>query len=374
MTKLVQQVEAAHQSIQRFALLSDKRLLHFLASCALTPDGLALALTTAIELSGRIDRTELIKQICIAFGRRFKLGERVKVELAELALTGVSIRDVDVDVDNHPLHHWLACGFASGAEGLPVSVPFPALFNDAGILVSGISRFTNFGQPFHWQDFEALVPHIIRLRCSSLCRINKNRRATTNDIFGNGPAINVNLCAHMAVVTCAHQWLVPKRGKVQSRAEQLKVSGPEYMVDTTSAQSLRFASSTHIFAAADGNVHFDGHASFEMEQGGEILVCYQVKHTNVDSTNEQYFNWDKVETWLTVARDFMRGYPCAERLFAMVTNKEVLACLRNCLPIFVLFVGKLWVISLLRVCWRLLGWQQIDDVGIVGQYRVYEVG
>lgn len=254
-------------------------------------------------------------------------------EHAELALSGVSVRDVGVVVDNHPLHHWLACGLASGAEGSPVSVPFPALFDSAESLAGGIlPGFTNFGQPFHWRDFEALVPHIIRLRCSSLCRINENRRATVNDILGNGPAISVKLCAHMAVVACAHPWLVPKRGKVpSSRAEeQLRVSGPEYMVecnvDTTSTQeSLRFASSEHIFAAADGNVHFDGHATFEMEQGGgEILVCYTVKRTNVDSTNnEPYFHWDKVAAWLTVARDLMRGYPCAKRLFVVVTNKEV---------------------------------------------------
>jgi len=180
-----------------------------------------------------VDDVELIKQICIAFGSRFKFGERVKVELAELALSGVSIQDVVVEVDNHPLHHWLACGYASCAEGSSVSVPFPALFNDAGILVNNISLFTNFGQPFHWQDFEALVPHIIRQRCSSLYRLNKNKnhRATIADIFGNGPAIIVKLCAHMIVVTCAHQWLVPKRGKM----EQLKARSPEYTVGTTSS-------------------------------------------------------------------------------------------------------------------------------------------
>jgi hypothetical protein len=68
---------------------------------------------------------------------------------------------VNVIVDGHALHHWLACGFASYRKGFPVSIPFPALFNNAGSTVLGISQCTHFGQLFHWQNFEGLVPNII---------------------------------------------------------------------------------------------------------------------------------------------------------------------------------------------------------------------
>jgi hypothetical protein len=106
-------------------------------------------------------------------------------ELAKLALSGVFVQSLDALVDGQPLRHWLQCGFASYGEGQPVSIPFPALFNEAGLLVPGISQFTNFGQPFHWHDFEALVPHTIRLRCSSLYRLKKNHQATLEEILGS---------------------------------------------------------------------------------------------------------------------------------------------------------------------------------------------
>lgn len=301
---------------------ANDRMRHFLVSCALIPDGLALALETAIE-SGSAGHAELTKQVCLAFARRYKGGTMVRRELAELALSGVCISNLEVDVDGRPLRHWLECGFASCGEGEPVSIPFPALFNEAGPLVPGISQFTNFGQPFHWQDFEALVPHIIRLRCSSLYRLKGDRRATLGEIFGSGPPTVVQLLVDVSVVTCSKQWLVPKRGKVKTVAQQLKVSDRDSCVEVGGRQ-LAFGSCSHVFAAADGNVHFDGHVSFEAVDGRSVVVCYQVKRTHItDNVKVAHFNWAQIEVWLSRARELMAGYAADVKLFVVVTNKEI---------------------------------------------------
>ena len=244
----------------------------------------------------------------------------VRRELAELALSGVCISNLEVDVDGRPLRHWLECGFASCGEGEPVSIPFPALFNEAGPLVPGISQFTNYGQPFHWQDFEAMVPHIIRLRCSVLYRLNENHRATLAEIFGFGPLTPVQLHVDMAVVPCSKQWLVPQRGTV---AQQLKVGDRDSCVEVGGRQ-LAFGSRSHVFAAADGNVHFDGHVSFETEDGRSVLVCYQGKHTHItDNVKVAHFDWAQIEVWLSRARELMAGYKADVKLFVVVTNKEI---------------------------------------------------
>jgi hypothetical protein len=46
-----------------------------------------------------VDRSELTKQVCLAFARRFKGGVMVKRELAELALIGVVVQSLDALVD-----------------------------------------------------------------------------------------------------------------------------------------------------------------------------------------------------------------------------------------------------------------------------------
>jgi hypothetical protein len=315
-------VEQAGQQRQQIAQLwRDDCMRHFLLSCALIPDGLALALETAIDFPDA-EHGELTKQICLAFARRFKPGKMVRLELAELALSGVFVQSLDARVDGEPLRHWLECGVASCDEGQPVSIPFPALFNEAGPLVPGISQFTNFGQPFHWQDFEALVPHIIRLRCSSLYRLKQDHRATLAEIFGGGPAKTVMLEEAMSVVTCSKQWLVPKRGNIETVAQQLKVSNCDSLVEV-GQRKLAFGSRGHVFAAADGNVHFDGHTSFVADDGRGVVVFYQVKHTHITRESVTHFNWGDVQEWLKKAREFTADYRADVKLFIMITNKEV---------------------------------------------------
>jgi hypothetical protein len=301
---------------------ANDRMRHFLVSCALIPDGLALALETAIEW-GSAGHAELTKQVCLAFARRYKGGTMVRRELAELALSGVPALSLESLVDGRPLRHWLECGFASCGEGEPVSIPFPALFNEAGPLVPGISQFTNFGQPFHWQDFEALVPHIIRLRCSSLYRLKGDHQATLAEIFGSGPYDPVNLHPAMAVVTCSQQWLVAKQGRVKTVAQQLKAVTSDSQIEAGLAGDILFGSTGHVFAAADGNVHFDGHLSFVTEDGRSVLACYQVKHTHVTMERVAHYTWIQVQEWLKKAREFTANYRADLKLFVMITNKEV---------------------------------------------------
>jgi GTPase SAR1 family protein len=324
-------VRQAGNNYRHIAQLWDNaRMRHFLLSCALIPDGLALALETAIAFPN-VGHSELTKQICLAFARRFKGGKMVRHQLAELALSGVLVQSLDALVDGQPLSHWLECGFASGDEGQPISVPFPALFNEAGPIVPGISQFTNFGQPFHWQDFEALVPHIIQLRCSSLYRLKENHLATLAEVFGSGIADVVVLRPVMTVVTCSKQWLVRKRGS----AEQLKVLNRDVQIDAGLAGMINFGSLGHVFAATDGNVHFDGHLSFVTSDGRSVLVCYQVKHTHITNDQVTHFNWAQVMEWLKKARAFLEGYVADTKLFVMITNKEVRGIPENLPPDFI---------------------------------------
>ncbi len=142
-------------------------------------------------------------------------------------------------------------GFATGSKKKPLAVPFPLLYSQSGVLIPGM----NLGQPFHWQDFEALVPHIIRLECVSLYRLKENHCVTLAEIFViSGSSAVVQLHEDMTVVTCSNQWLVPKRGIVRTVAEQLKVSKKDSAIQVVQHRSLDFGSTGHIFAAADGNV------------------------------------------------------------------------------------------------------------------------
>jgi hypothetical protein len=269
-------------------------------------------------------RALAIKQVCLKMHGFYKRSE-VDPEVFELALSGVTLpRKLEgVSVGQLRLTDWLAMGFATGAKERPLAVPFPLLYSHAGVLLQGIDQFLNWGQPFYWQHFEALVPHIIRLRCSVLYRLKENHRATLMEIFGSGPAKTVVLEEAMAVVTCSKQWLVPKRGSVQTAAHQLKVSNRDSCVEVGGRQ-LAFGSRSHVFAAADGNVHFDGHVSFETQDGRSVVVCYQVKHTHItDSVKVALFNWVQVEVWLSRARELMADYEADVKLFVMVTNKEI---------------------------------------------------
>lgn len=184
--------------------------------------------------------------------------------------------------------------------------------------------FTNFRQPFHWQDFEALVPHIIRLRCASLYRIKLEHRASLADVFGSGPSIIVDLRMSMTVLTCVNQWLVPKHGKLKTVRQQLKVKNRQDLVDVGINGNCHFGSEKNVFAAANGNMHFDGHLSFKTVENESVLVCYQVKHAHIDpSETLQYYTWDQVKEWLEKARFYMGGYASDAKLYVVVTNKEV---------------------------------------------------
>ena len=126
----------------------------------------------------------------------------------------------------------------------------------------------------------------------------------------------------MAVVTCSKQRLVPKRGDIAVN-QQLKVSSPDTQIHAGLSGNLQFGSLRHVFAAADGNVHFDGHLSFTAEDGSSVLVCYQVKHNHITNEEVAHFTWAQIQTWLENAREFMTGYRADIKLFVMVTNKEV---------------------------------------------------
>jgi hypothetical protein len=311
------------------ALLQDARFQSFLLSCAQAPRAVATAIECISELvdPGRVVNDDFralaVKQVCLKMHDFYK---RVKVnhEVLELALSGVHLPEdlENVKLGGQTIAKWLAMGFATGGENKPIAVPFPLLYSRAGVLISGMDRFLNWGQPFHWQDFEALVPHIIRLRCSTLYRITENHCATLAEIFGSGPTKTVKLEEFMTVVTCSKQWLVPKRGSVKTMAQQLKVSG-KAQINAGLAGTLPFSSCSHVFAAADGNVHFDGHLSFRADDGRSVLVCCQVRHTHISEENVTQYSWAQVEMWLTKAREFMAGYVAHMKVFVMFTNKVV---------------------------------------------------
>lgn len=311
------------------ALLQDARFQSFLLSCAQAPRAVATAIECISELvlpAGVVNddfRALAVKQVCLKMHDFYK---RVKVnhEVLELALSGVCLPEEleNVRLGGQTIVKWLAMGFATGGETKPIAVPFPLLYSQAGVLISGMDRFLNWGQPFHWQDFEALVPHIIRLRCSSLYRIAENHCATLAEIFGIGSAALVQLHVDMTVVTCSNQWLVPKRGSVKTVAQQLKVSKRDSTIKV-GQRFLDFGSIGHIFAALDGNVHFDGHLSFRTVDGRSVLVCYQVKHTHITEENVAQYSWAQADLWLAKAREFMAGYVVDMKVFVMITNKKV---------------------------------------------------
>jgi hypothetical protein len=228
-----------------------------------------------------------------------------------------------VAVGGFSFEFWLSQGFASGTRGTALAVPFPLLYNNAGHFIVGIDQFLNWGQPFYWQHFEALVPHIIRLRVLSLYRIRADHKASLREIFGSGSVRTVALKEVMEVVKCSEQWLVPKRGKAKKQ-QQLKVETGDTRIDAGTAGSLPFGALSYIFAAADGNVHFDGHANFQDDNGESVLVCYQAKHTRINpDRNVPHFTWKEILDWLECARHFMAGYKANTKLFVVVTNKEV---------------------------------------------------
>jgi hypothetical protein len=311
-------------------LVNDARFQSFLLSCALAPRAVAAAIECVSGLQppgqGLTDdfRALAIKQVCLKMHDFYKR-TKVHADVIELALSGVCLPEEleGLLIGGQEVAKWLAMGFATGAEEKPLAVPFPLLYSQAGVLLHGIDQFLNWGQPFYWQHFEALVPHIIRLRCSSLYRLNKNHQATLGNIFGSGPSTTVMVREDMAVVTCSKQWLVPKRGQVKTVTQQLKAATPDSQIKAELAGDIPFGSPGHVFAAADGNVHFDGHLSFSTEDGRSVLVCYQVKHTHITNENVAHFTWAQIEAWLRKAREFMRVYNVDVKLFVMVTNKEV---------------------------------------------------
>jgi hypothetical protein len=323
------------------ALLKDARFQSFLLSCAQAPRAVAAAIecVSPLQLGGGLDdafRATAVKQVCLKMHDFYKRNE-VHREVLELALSGVCLPQKleDLRIGDQAMVEWLAMGFATGAKEAPISVPFPLLYSKAGVLVPGLDQFLNWGQPFHWQDFEALVPHIIRLRCSSLYRLKENHQATLAEIFGSGPDEPVVLRPTMAVVTCSKQWLVPKRRNVKTVAQQLKVTTRDSQIEAGLAGMLNFGSLAHIFAATDGNVHFDGHLSFTTVDGRLVLGCYQVKHTHIINERVAHFTWAQVEEWLKKARAFMAGYVADVKLFVMITNKEVRDAPGNMPPDFV---------------------------------------
>ena len=304
-------------------VLEKESFMAFLTTCALVPDGLRIGLETTLEMiQGRVLDDALLaaiaKQICGGFRDLYKLSA-VPPAVIEFAMSGVAIPDVMQMFEGYTFSHWLEMGFASGDVNKPLAVPFPTLANDVGKIVPAFDQFVNWGQPFYWQDFEALVPYIIQLRCSSLYRVNANHQATLREIFGSGPAKTVRLEEAMAVVTCAKQWLVKKSGN----AQQLKVVKRSAVIETAPDGGLQFGSRRHVFGAANGNVHFDGHVSFETDDNRSVMVFYQAKHTQISEKRVAYFAWKDIQTWLDKARALVAAFDCDVKLFVIVTNKEV---------------------------------------------------
>ena len=95
-------------------------------------------------------------------------------------------------------------------------------------------------------------------------------------------------------------------------------------VDTGNDGAICFGSVKHVFAALDGNVHFDGHVSFQTAAGASIVATYQVKHNQIRAENSHFYTWDEVYTWLETARDSMSNYDDdAVKVFVMSTNNQV---------------------------------------------------
>ena len=85
-----------------------------------------------------------------------------------------------------------------------------------------------------------------------------------------------------------------------------------------------FFSKVHVFAAAACNVHFDGHLRFETDDGEALMVFYQVKHTHINPEKSvKSFSYKAIEDWLEKARAFVELFECDDKLFVVVTNKEV---------------------------------------------------
>jgi hypothetical protein len=207
--------------------VENERFFAFLASCALVPDGLRIELGAVVEMVKVTDEVlcSVAKEICSRFRNLYEIS-RVPSDVIEFAMSGVHIPDLVNQVADYPFTHWLEKGFCRGDVGEPLSVPFPVLASDVGKIVPDFVQFVNWGQSFYWQHFEALVPHIIRLRCSSLYRVKQDHQATLKEIFGSGPATIVNLLVDMSVVTCSAQWLVKKVGN----QKQLKVDDSDSAV------------------------------------------------------------------------------------------------------------------------------------------------
>lgn len=324
-TQICSIVAEQHPEINQ--ALQSERFKNFLVSCALVPDGLRIGLETAIERMR--DATDeglalsdqglalIAKHACVKFGDLYKPGV-IPLVVLEFSMSGIPIPDVEKELGGHPFTHWLEVGFATGAVNEPLGVSFPIISNLAGTIVPVLDTFVNWGQPFYWQHFEAIVPHIIRLRCASLYRVKPNHQATLREIFGGGCSDDtvVKLISGMRVVTCSKQWL-PAKGK------QLKVKSLNDHIDTGEGR-LCFGSRGHVFSACDGNVHFDGHTNFVTDDDREVAAFYQTKHTKIKGQSVAYFRWDdEIFPWLTKARSLISKFKCDVKLFVIVTNKEV---------------------------------------------------
>jgi hypothetical protein len=297
------------------SLLRRDEFRRFLMTCSVAPRsiGMALECVACLEHDGL---SEAIQHVCRELAVSYKR-EKVNREVLEFALSGVLVTDVEVEIGGHTFAHWLSMGFASGSDQKPLSVPFPLLYNGAGFYVEGIVGFMEWGQPFYWQDFEALVPHIIRLRCSSLYRIKPNHHATLLEIFGSGLGRTVRLREAMTVVTCHSQWLVAMAGS-------MKIESLLSQIATTASGIVEFGSRGYVFAAAAGNVHFDGHLRFQTADNESMVVFYQVKHTQINPDKRvKSFAYSEIQAWLTKARAFVASFVCDEKMFVMVTNKKV---------------------------------------------------
>lgn len=307
------------------ALLHDAGFRAFLLSFSLAPRALKLAMEAVAKMQ-QFDVGYAVKAICQLLRDFYQIESYANIgDVLEFALSGIIIPPVDKFViGGQSFEHWMSCGFASGAEGQPMHIPFPLLYNKAGQFICKVDKFLSWGQPFYWQDFEEMVPHIIRLRVLSLYRIRGDHKASLCDVFGVGPPRMVLLDAAPEVVTCSEQWLGRSTGGQKDVAEQLMVKKRDDRVAAGEAGSLCFGSTSHIFAAAKGNVHFDGHTSFLDDSGDPVLVCYQAKHTHINIDQDvKYFKWSDVSKWLVQARAFMKTYAAKTKLFMMVTNKEV---------------------------------------------------
>jgi hypothetical protein len=297
----------------------------FLLTCAQAPRALARAIECASSLN-YVDTSFAIKSVCQELSEFYKRGT-IGAQVLEFAFSGVRIPlDVDnVSLDGFSISHWLRKGFATGAEGTPMAVTFPLLYNEGGNFIVGVDQFLNYGQPFHWQHFEALVPHIVSSRCASLRVIKPIARI--DEIFGSGPPIKVKLQERQEVVTCSEQWLTKGgRGghslKVSEASDKVKIK--RVIGDD---DSISFGSPDHVFAAADGNVHFDGHCIFELDAGGHLLVLLQTKYTRIKHGQDaSHFAWCAVSEWFECARKYTDPFKGMRKLFVFVTNKEVRDC------------------------------------------------